>query len=112
MANFPGLLLLSKSFPEFLVLEFGIVSRMELIQVDAVSFERFERRFQLFHNFGSRECLCAIHEAVEAMTKFRGDDPFRAISAREIIADETFRQVIAVTFGGIDEIDAELRAFV
>src|SRR2546423_1067458 len=41
------------------------------------------------------------------MAEFRGDDPFAALVLRRA-ADQPLGGVIAIAFGGVDEIDAEV----
>ncbi len=47
-----------------------------------------------------------VHEAMEIVAEFGGHNPLGAVAAAQVIADQPFRQMIAVTFGGVDEVDA------
>ena len=83
---------------------------MELVKVNRLDAQRPERGLELSLHAGDGEIVVAVHEAVEVMAEFGGDEPARAVAARQIIADEFFGQVMRpVTFGGVNEVDAAVR---
>lgn len=49
---------------------------------------------------------------MELMPELGGDDPVFPLVPSQEIADKGFRQVVAVAFGGIDQVDAELLRFI
>jgi hypothetical protein len=85
--------------------ELLIAPGMVLVQVDAVGAQGFEGGFELLAHVGGRARLGAVHVAVELVAELGGDDPLVAV-AGDGVADEGFARVIAVTLGGIDEVQA------
>jgi hypothetical protein len=83
---------------------------MELVEVDDVHAEGLERGVELSLDAGEGEIVVAVQEAVEVVAELGGDDPTGAVATGEVIADEYFGEVVAVTFGGVDEVDAALRS--
>jgi hypothetical protein len=82
---------------------------MELIQVNRPDVQGFERGFQLPAHAGHGKIVRAVHETVEVMAELRGHEPARPVAARQIIADQPLGEVVAVTFGGVNEVDAAFR---
>jgi hypothetical protein len=50
-----------------------------------------------------------VHETVEVMAELGRYDPARAVAPREVIADQTLGEVVAITLGGVNEVDATVR---
>lgn len=46
------------------------------------------------------------------MAEFGGNDPTGTIVARQVVADQPFGKMVAVTLGGIDQIDAGFRGLI
>ena len=110
VADFAGALLFREHRPEFFVLKHFVRAGMKLIQVNRLDAQRLERGFELRAHAGHGKIVVAVHETVEVMAEFRRHDPARAVAARQIIADEFFRKMVrAVTFGGVNEVDAAIR---
>ena len=85
---------------------------MELVEVNGLDAQRPQRGLKLLANVRGGESLGAVQELVEVMAELGGDEPARAVVAAEIIADQAFGKVVAIAFGGVNEVDAELRRLV
>src|ERR1022692_3226096 len=85
---------------------------MELIEVNPLDAQRLERRLKLLADARGGEVLGSVEKAVEVMAELGGNEPERAVVAAEVIADQAFGEVIAVAFGGVDQIDPKLARFV
>src|ERR1039457_3515668 len=81
---------------------------MELIEVDPLDAQRLERGLKLLANSRDGEVLGAVEEPVEVMAELGGHKPKRAVVTAEIIADQAFGKVVAVAFGGVDQVHASL----
>ena len=79
---------------------------MELIEVDPVGPQGPEGGDELGLDVLRPEAVGPVHEAIEAVTELGGDDPAVALVPREIVADQALGQVVAVTLGRVDEVDA------
>ena len=80
---------------------------MKLVEVDHLEAQRLERGFNLLENACRGEVLSAVQEAVEVVAELGRDEPVRTVVAAEVIADQPLGEVIAVAFGGVDEVDAD-----
>src|ERR1035441_7217758 len=80
---------------------------MELIEVDPLDAQRLERGLKLLANSRGGEVVGAVEEPVKVMAELGGHKPKRAVVTAEIIADQAFGKVVAVAFGGVDQVNAE-----
>src|ERR1035441_1592114 len=85
---------------------------MELIEVDPLEAQRLERGLKLLANSRNGEVVGAVEEPVEVMAELGGHKPKPAIVAAEVIADQAFGKVVAVAFGGVDQVNAEFTRLV
>ena len=112
MADRSRALLIRQQRPQRLVHASGVRPGVELIKVNGIHPQRPQRRFELPARAGWREVLRPVQELVEVMAELGGDDPPRAVPPAEVIADQPLRQVVPVTFGGVNEVDPQLRRLV
>src|SRR5580692_2103892 len=80
---------------------------MKLKEIDPLDAQCLERGVQLTADVGAGKSVVAVHEGIEVVAEFGGDDPAGTVAPCQIIADELFGCVIAVAFGGVNQIDAE-----
>src|ERR1019366_1738708 len=107
VTDFAGALLFGEKIPKLFVLEQFVGAGMKLVKVNRIHVQRLERGFKLPPHAGDRKIIVAIHETVEVVAEFGGDNPARAVAAGQIIADELFRKVVwSVAFGGGNEVGA------
>ena len=85
---------------------------MELVEVNGLHAQRAKRSFELLAHIRGGEVFGAVHELFEVMAELGGDDPARAVVAAEVIADQALGEVVAVAFGGVDEVDAQFGGLV
>src|SRR5208283_3459150 len=106
VADSPRPLLLQQRAPQIPILKSRVGTGVELVEIDALDPQGAQRRFELAANLGGAEGVIPVHEGAEMVAEFCGDDPAGTVVAGEVIADEFFGGVIAVAFGGVDEVDA------
>ncbi len=80
---------------------------MELVQVDGVRAQRVQRVLKLLAHLVRRPDLIALETPIEAVAELGGDDPVLPVVA-DGTPDHLFREVIAVAFRRVDQVDAQI----
>jgi len=105
--DFAGLLLFGQHRPQVVVQELAVGAGMELVEVYGLQAQRAQGGFKLLAHARGREVFRPGHESLEAVAKLGRHNPARPVVAAEVIADQAFGEVIPVTLGGVEEVDAE-----
>src|SRR5215470_10314720 len=108
MPDFAGPLLVLQSRPQFAIEKVAVGSGVKLIEIYGVGAQRTQRAFQLLQYISNRKLFIAILKSFVVVAKLCSQYPLRSIVPSEIIPNEAFRKVIAVTLCCIDDIDSGL----
>src|SRR5258708_2887167 len=111
MTDSPRLHLFGQHFPKARGLEHLVVAGMKLVEIHIIALQGAQASFNLIQDIGRLVVRRSIEEAVEVMAEFRPDNPILAIAANRA-ANQSLGKVIAITLGGVDQIDARLAATV
>jgi hypothetical protein len=98
--------LFGERLPELGVVEGLVRAGVELVEVDVIGSERFERGVELAEDLVGRPQLIALEVAEVAMPELGGDEPLLA-TALDGLADQPFGDVVAVALRRVEEVDAE-----
>ncbi|CDN44658.1 hypothetical protein BN871_FG_00140 [Paenibacillus sp. P22] len=112
MPDLAGLHLLVQRRPQLVAVEGGIGTGVELVQIHIVRLQSLQRRIQLTHDIFPGKYVRTLEPLMEMMAELRRDDPVLASPPADVVSDESFRQMVSVTFGRVDQVDAELGALV
>ena len=80
---------------------------MELVEVNRLDPQRPQRSLKLTPHARRGELIRPVQEPVEAMAELGRHDPPRPVMAAEVIADQALREVVAIAFRSVNEIDPE-----
>src|ERR1043166_9887796 len=104
MRNFARALFLIQQRPELVICKFIIRAGMELIEGNGFDAESAKRGVELLADMRRGEVVGPVHETIEVVAEFRGNNPARPLAAVEVITNEPFGCVITITLGSVDEV--------
>ncbi len=110
--DFASPLLFRQHGPQFVVREQGVLTGVELVNVNGLDPQRAQRVLELAQDSFDGKIVRAVRELVKMMAKLGRHDPARAIVPRQIVPDQPLRRVVSVTLRRINQVDAAFGGFV